>query len=77
MTLVVCGCASKPPDAACRDGIELLESLEKNRSIGGILNDRFVAAIADAKELEAAGDFQACKRLTSRARVRLEDPTIR
>lgn len=76
MTFVMFGCASRPPEDVCRKGIEDLEYLQEHKSVGGILNDRFTIAIAETKALEAAGDFQGCKRMVSRTRARVGDPHI-
>jgi len=74
LSLLPMACASKPIDVACRDGIASFEGRLNRASIGGILEGQSRAAIVEAKQFEASGEFEACSERIKRARNGMYQP---
>ena len=71
LATAIAGCASTPPEESCQASIDFLKKLNARSSAGGILYAEVNAAIAEAEQLAANQDFEACKTVSYRARSEL------
>jgi preprotein translocase subunit Sec63 len=67
----IAACASAPPEETCQASIDFLKKLNARSSAGAILSDEVKVAIAEAEQLAARQDFDACITVSYRARSKL------